>query len=106
SRPSHAIAKARRISTGDSAKRRRPSASTTKPPRENLTDEQKRNNHIMSEQKRRDLIKRGFEQLHQLVPELRAGGLSKSSVLMEAAGFLEKVVQANGTMRRRLGKFD
>jgi len=107
SRPSHAIAKARRISTGDSAaKRRRPSASTTKPPRENLTDEQKRNNHIMSEQKRRDLIKRGFEQLHQLVPELRAGGLSKSSVLMEAAGFLEKLVQVNGAMRRRLGKFD
>ena len=106
-RPSHAMVKARRISTGDSAaKRRRPSASTTKPPRENLTDEQKRNNHIMSEQKRRDLIKRGFEQLHQLVPELRAGGLSKSSVLMEAAGFLEKLVQTNERLRSRLGKFD
>lgn len=106
-RPSHAIAKSRRISATDStAKRRRPSGSTTKPPRENLTDEQKRNNHIMSEQKRRDLIKRGFEHLHQLVPELRAGGLSKSSVLMEAAGFLEKLVQTNEMLRRRLGKFD
>jgi len=97
--------KARRLPYADH-KRRRSSATAVKPPRENLTEEQKRNNHIMSEQKRRDLIKRGFEELHHLVPELRVGGLSKSSVLMEAAAFLEKLVDVNAELRRRLGKFD
>lgn len=104
-RASQANFKARRVSHAD-IKRRRSSGSAAKPPRENLTEEQKRSNHIMSEQKRRDLIKRGFEELHVLVPELRAGGLSKSSVLMEAATFLERLVEVNGELRRRLGKFD
>lgn len=91
----------------EALKRRRSSTTAaSKPPRENLTEEQKRSNHIMSEQKRRDLIKRGFEDLHILVPELRQGGLSKSSVLMEAATFLERLVKVNGELRRRLGKFD
>ena len=62
---------------------------------ENLTEEQKRNNHILSEQKRRNLIKQGFDDLHDLVPEIRNGGLSKSSVLTEAATFLETLIQDN-----------
>ena len=75
-------------------KKKRPSTSQ-KMQRENLTEEQKRNNHILSEQKRRNLIKRGFDDLHDLVPEIRNGGLSKSSVLMEAGNFLEKIIQDN-----------
>lgn len=105
-RTSQANFKARRIPHSDNGKRRRSSATPAKPPRENLSEEQKRNNHIMSEQKRRDLIKRGFEELHYLVPELRSGGLSKSSVLMEAGSFLERLVEVNGELRRRLGKFE
>jgi len=104
-RTSQANFKARRLLYAEH-KRRRSSATAVKPPRENLSEEQKRSNHIMSEQKRRDLIKRGFEDLHRLVPELRAGGLSKSSVLMEAAAFLEKLVDVNAELRRRMGKYD
>ncbi|KAF2263144.1 hypothetical protein CC78DRAFT_286260 [Lojkania enalia] len=70
--------------------------------RENLTEEQKRNNHILSEQKRRNLIKRGFDDLHDLVPEIRHGGLSKSSVLMEAANFLDKLLDDNNHFRSLL----
>ncbi|KAH8717048.1 hypothetical protein GQ44DRAFT_742123 [Phaeosphaeriaceae sp. PMI808] len=71
--------------------------------RENLTEEQKRSNHILSEQKRRNLIKRGFDELHDLVPEIRNGGLSKSSVLTEAANFLEKLIEENNNFRRLTG---
>ncbi|KIW06232.1 hypothetical protein, variant [Verruconis gallopava] len=87
------------------SKRRRSSGPGAggKPPRENLTEEQKRNNHIHSEQKRRNLIKRGFDELRRLVPELRAGGLSKSMELVEVSNFLEQLVGANKELRRRMG---
>ncbi len=74
--------------------------------RENLSEEQKRNNHILSEQKRRNLIKQGFEDLHILVPELRSGGFSKSNVLMEAATFLEGLVRGNNALRARLAELE
>ncbi|KAF2199604.1 hypothetical protein GQ43DRAFT_111462 [Delitschia confertaspora ATCC 74209] len=79
----------------DVSKKKRGSASGQKAQRENLTEEQKRNNHILSEQKRRNLIKRGFADLQDLVPELRTGSMSKSSVLMETATFLEKLMLDN-----------
>ncbi|KAK8200530.1 uncharacterized protein BKA78DRAFT_238518, partial [Phyllosticta capitalensis] len=63
--------------------------------RENLTEEQKRSNHILSEQKRRNLIKNGFTELNELVPGLKAGGFSKSAMLMEAAKFLETMILGN-----------
>lgn len=76
-------------------KKKRGSTAAQKPQRENLTEEQKRSNHILSEQKRRNLIKRGFDDLHELVPELKNGSLSKSNVLMEAANFLEALIVDN-----------
>jgi hypothetical protein len=82
-------------SNSASAKKKRASAAASKLARENLSEAQKRSNHILSEQKRRNLIKRGFDDLHDLVPEIRNGGLSKSSVLMEAANFLDKLIADN-----------
>lgn len=83
-------------------KKKRPSLAGQKAHRENLTEEQKRSNHILSEQKRRNLIKRGFDDLHELVPEIRNGGLSKSGVLTEAGNFLEKLIEDNAELNRRL----
>jgi len=79
------------------------SAASARAKRENLNDEQKRQNHIASEQKRRNQIRIGFEELHRLVPDLQEGGLSKSNVLMESAAFLEKLVDTNKKLRQRLG---
>ncbi|KAH3910168.1 hypothetical protein HBI56_222890 [Parastagonospora nodorum] len=93
--------KGRKASTVEEGKRKR--AAAQKLQRENLTEEQKRSNHILSEQKRRNLIKRGFDDLHDLVPEIRNGGLSKSSVLTEAANFLENVIMDNNKFRKLLG---
>jgi hypothetical protein len=79
----------------DVGRKKRLSSAGQKAQRENLSDEQKRSNHILSEQKRRNLIKRGFDDLHDLVPEIRNGGLSKSSVLTEAANFLDMLIEEN-----------
>ncbi|KEQ69742.1 hypothetical protein M436DRAFT_25843, partial [Aureobasidium namibiae CBS 147.97] len=53
-----------------------------------LTEDQKRSNHIRSEQKRRNIIKQGYEDLNELVPNLKTGGFSKSAVLTETTRFL------------------
>jgi hypothetical protein len=88
--------KNRKASLDDNmGRKKRLSSAVQKAQRENLSDEQKRSNHILSEQKRRNLIKRGFDDLHDLVPEIRNGGLSKSSVLTEAANFLDMLIEEN-----------
>jgi hypothetical protein len=93
-------AKNRKLSSVTESSKKKRSGSAQRLQRENLTEAQKRSNHILSEQKRRNLIKRGFDDLHDLVPEIRNGGLSKSSVLMEAANFLEKLIEDNAAFRK------
>jgi hypothetical protein len=83
-------------------KRRKSAANGAKPPRENLTEEQKRENHIRSEQKRRTLIKEGFDDLCELVPGLRGGGFSKSTMLTMAADWLEELIKGNEVLSGQL----
>jgi hypothetical protein len=99
-----ATAKNRRSSsTAESPmKRRKSHGANSKGTRENLTEEQKRSNHILSEQKRRNLIKQGFEDLCDLVPELQGGGFSKSAMLIQAADYLEDVLRGNDALKAQL----
>ncbi|EON68015.1 hypothetical protein W97_07162 [Coniosporium apollinis CBS 100218] len=90
--------------TAASASASAAAAPASKPARENLTEEQKRQNHILSEQKRRNLIRKGFEKLNELVPELRENCPSKSQVLDLTAGFLDRLIQGNGELRGVLGE--
>lgn len=75
---------------------------TGKSNRENLSEEQKRTNHILSEQKRRNLIKQGFDDLCALVPELHGGGFSKSAMLTQAADWLEDILRGNEILKAQL----
>ncbi|PWY89395.1 hypothetical protein BO94DRAFT_33952 [Aspergillus sclerotioniger CBS 115572] len=75
-----------------------------KPARENLTEEQKRSNHILSEQKRRNLIRQGFEDLCTLVPGLKGGGFSKSAMLTQAADWLEEILRGNDILKAQLAE--
>ncbi|OLN92114.1 hypothetical protein CCHL11_01521 [Colletotrichum chlorophyti] len=84
------------------ASRRRKSGTGAKPPRENLTEAQKRENHIKSEQKRRTLIKEGFDDLCEIVPGLKGGGFSKSTMLTMAAEWLEDMLKGNEELRAQL----
>ena len=82
-----------------SLKRQKPSIEPQRSGRENLTEEQKRSNHILSEQKRRNLIKQGFDDLCTLVPDLHGGGYSKSAMLTQAADWLEDLLRGNDELR-------
>ncbi|KAE8551506.1 hypothetical protein EYB25_005396 [Talaromyces marneffei] len=95
--------KARRGSSENASKKLK-AQQATKTARENLTEEQKRTNHILSEQKRRNLIKQGFDELCALVPELRGGGFSKSAMLIQAADYLEAVLTGNNVLRQQLSQ--
>lgn len=53
-----------------------------------LTAAQKRQNHISSEQKRRNLIKEGFTDLCDCVPKVRNKNESKSVILHEAIDYI------------------
>ncbi|CAK7233912.1 hypothetical protein SBRCBS47491_008771 [Sporothrix bragantina] len=86
--------------------KRRRSAAVAKPPRENLTEEQKRENHIKSEQKRRTLIKTGFDDLCILVPGLQGGNLSKSLVLTTAASWLTELLEGNKRLESQLSSMN
>ncbi|KAK8086894.1 hypothetical protein PG994_001868 [Apiospora phragmitis] len=76
-------------------KRRKSNTNGAKPPRENLSEEQKRSNHIRSEQKRRTLIKEGFDDLQEIVPNLKNGGYSKSAMLQLAGEWLDEILKEN-----------
>ncbi|KAI1765810.1 hypothetical protein GGR53DRAFT_464939 [Hypoxylon sp. FL1150] len=81
-------------------KRRKSTANAGKQPRENLTDAQKRENHIRSEQKRRGAIKEGFDDLGKITPNLKGGGYSKSTMLSIAGEWLETLLGGNEELEK------
>lgn len=90
--------------SSDTSSRKPKEPQGNKSARENLTEEQKRTNHILSEQKRRNLIKQGFDELCSIVPELRGGGFSKSAMLLQAADWLEETLKGNEELRHQLSQ--
>ncbi|KAL4913507.1 Maf-like protein-domain-containing protein [Aspergillus aurantiobrunneus] len=58
-----------------------------------LTEQEKKNNHIASEQKRRAAIREGFDRLTQLVPGLEGQGRSESIVLKKTVDFIHLQIQ-------------
>lgn len=58
-----------------------------------LTDQEKKNNHIASEQKRRAAIREGFDRLTELVPGLEGQGRSESIVLQKTVDFMHLKLQ-------------
>ena len=91
-----------RVKASSSSKKRNPEL---KQPRANLSDTQKRNNHIASEQKRRDAMKTNYEDLNRLVPSLQSGnhGMSRSEILQNSAEYLEAVQIGNQTAMATYG---
>lgn len=79
---------------GASAKQA-PSVPEDKP---RLSEQEKKSNHIASEQKRRAAIREGFDRLTELVPGLEGQGRSESIVLKKTVDFMHLELQE----RRRL----
>lgn len=84
-----------------SGKRRKSSAAAK---RENLTEDQKRENHINSEKKRRKVIQTGFENLAVIVPAIKGGNPSKSAMLEAAVAWLEELLDGNETLKGQLSQ--
>lgn len=86
-------------SRADSSKQRQASIKNN---RQVLSEEQKKTNHILSEQKRRDLIRRGYEGIQVLVPALKNTKTSKGGMLESAANWLDDILKSNDVLRQQL----
>ncbi|PFH62821.1 hypothetical protein XA68_11833 [Ophiocordyceps unilateralis] len=58
-----------------------------------LTEEEKKQNHIASEQKRRQAIREGFDRLTELVPGLEGQARSEGLVLKRTVEFMRQQLQ-------------
>ncbi|RUO96247.1 hypothetical protein BC936DRAFT_142354 [Jimgerdemannia flammicorona] len=74
-----------------------------KPYKELLTEEEKRANHIQSEQKRRNTIRAGFRDLTDLVPTLKNVNNSKSTILFKAVEYIRYLERRNRGLREKVG---
>lgn len=84
--------------------KRRQAIAPRKAPRKKLTDEQKRFNHINSEQKRRTAIREGYEDLCELVPSLNGRSFSRSAMIIMAAEWLGQLLEGNKILAAQLGR--
>ncbi|KAI8056364.1 hypothetical protein BDF21DRAFT_456186 [Thamnidium elegans] len=84
-------------------------STTNKKPRTNkelLTEEEKRANHIASEQKRRSTIRNGFKDLTDLIPTLKNINNSKSTVLFKAVDFIKYLEKRTKTLKEKVGSLE
>ncbi|RKU43689.1 hypothetical protein DL546_000983 [Coniochaeta pulveracea] len=63
-----------------------------------LTEEEKKKNHIASEQKRRQAIREGFDKLTEIVPGIEGQGRSEGIVLQATVNYSREQIEE----RRRL----
>ncbi|MCJ1231790.1 hypothetical protein MMC12_008469 [Toensbergia leucococca] len=76
--------------------------SANTPDKARLTEQEKKNNHISSEQKRRAAIRDGFDRLAELVPGLQGQGRSEGMVLTKVVEYAKKQLEERETLIKRL----
>ncbi|KAL0091678.1 helix-loop-helix DNA-binding domain-containing transcription factor [Phycomyces blakesleeanus] len=62
----------------------------------------KRDNHILSEQRRRNMIRTGFKEMTDLIPTLKNISQSKSIILFKAADYMKDLERRNKHLRDKL----
>ncbi|KAH7180615.1 hypothetical protein DER46DRAFT_567243 [Fusarium sp. MPI-SDFR-AT-0072] len=67
-----------------------------------LTEEEKKQNHIASEQKRRQAIREGFDRLTELVPGLEGQGRSEGLVLKRTVDYMREQLSERQAMVDRI----
>ncbi|KAI9793994.1 MAG: hypothetical protein M1816_006619 [Peltula sp. TS41687] len=70
-----------------------PTTQCLSPEKPRLSEQEKKNNHIVSEQKRRQAIREGFDRLTELVPGLEGQARSESIVLKKSVDFMRQSVE-------------
>ncbi|CAG8702992.1 13873_t:CDS:2 [Funneliformis caledonium] len=89
------------IKTESSSTKQTPQKSSRKPYKELLTEEEKRANHIASEQKRRNTIRAGFKELTDIIPTLKNVNNSKSTILFKAVDYIKYLERRNRNLKER-----
>ncbi|CDS14313.1 hypothetical protein LRAMOSA06483 [Lichtheimia ramosa] len=79
-------------------KQRRP----RKAPHELLSEAEKKANHIASEQKRRQNIRLGFEQLIEVVPALSQGNRSEALILQKSVEHIRNLVSTKNDLKNQV----
>ncbi|KAI8086169.1 uncharacterized protein BX664DRAFT_298623 [Halteromyces radiatus] len=74
----------------------------TRPSRDLLTEDEKRANHIASEQKRRNTIRNGFKEMTEIIPTLKNINNSKSTILFKAVEYIRHLDKRNRGLREKL----
>ena len=69
-----------------------PTASAIPDDKRRLTEQEKKNNHIASEQKRRQAIREGFDQIADLTPGMAGQGRSEALVLQAAVVHMRRLM--------------
>lgn len=87
-------------STFESNENKRSSSTTTTTTL--LSQDEKRVNHIASEQKRRQNIRTGFQQLTELIPALKNVPHRKSTILFKTADYIKHTENRNKVLQERL----
>lgn len=67
-----------------------------------LTDEEKKANHIASEQKRRQAIREGFDRLATLIPGMEGQGRSEGQVLIKGIAYIDSLLNERRQMLEKL----
>ncbi|KAI8374214.1 uncharacterized protein BYT42DRAFT_575476 [Radiomyces spectabilis] len=70
--------------------------------RDILTDDERRANHIASEQKRRNSIRNGFKEMTDIIPTLKNINNSKSTILFKAVDYIRHLEKRNRGLREKL----
>lgn len=83
-----------------------PTTTKRKPYKELLTEEEKRANHIASEQKRRNTIRNGFKDMTELIPDLKDLNSSKSTILFKAVDFIKHLENRNRILQEKASRLE
>ncbi|KAG2224639.1 hypothetical protein INT45_007884 [Circinella minor] len=73
-----------------------------KAPHELLTEAEKKANHIASEQKRRQNIRLGFDQLIEIVPSLNHGNRSEALILQKSIEHIRGLVSVKNDLKSQV----
>ncbi|KAG0371121.1 hypothetical protein BC939DRAFT_529655 [Gamsiella multidivaricata] len=82
------------------------STARRKPYKELLTEEEKRANHIASEQKRRNTIRNGFKDMTEIIPDLKDVNSSKSTILFKAVDFIKHLERRNRILQEKANQLE
>ncbi|KAI9289130.1 hypothetical protein BC943DRAFT_357099 [Umbelopsis sp. AD052] len=78
-----------------------PRSRNKKAPHELLTEAEKKANHIASEQKRRQNIRVGFDQLVDIVPTLSQNHRSEAMILQKSVEYIRQLVNIKNDLKTR-----